>query len=104
MKVKKAFIKSRRTETHITSEAYQYGGDDHGDAIGFQCSIPLELDGQYLRSPVKAARYGLMIKLCNVGIIPVTQIDGLVLCFPDGEGGIELIEELDQFIGQSAYC
>ena len=59
MKVKKAFIKSRRTETHITSEAYQYGGDDHGDAIGLQVSIPLE---------------------------------GLVLCFPDGEGGIEMIE------------
>ena len=39
MKVKKAFIKSRRTETHITSEAYVWGGDDHGDAIGFQASV-----------------------------------------------------------------
>ena len=39
MKVKKAFIKTRRTETHVTSEAYQYGGDNHGDAIGFQASV-----------------------------------------------------------------
>ena len=93
MKVKKAFIKTRRTETHVTSEAYQYGGGNHGDAIGLQVSIPLELDGQYLRSPARASRHGLMIKLCNAGIIPVTQLDGLVLCFPDGEGGIEMIEE-----------
>ena len=93
MKVKKVFIKTRRSETHVTSEAYQYGGDDHGDAIGVQVSIPLELDGQYLRSPARAARYGLMIKLCNAGIIPVTQLEGLVLCFPDGKGGIEMIEE-----------
>ena len=99
MKVKKAFIKSRRTETHITSEAYQYGGDDHGDAIGLQVSVPLEINGT-----VRVARRKLMVKLCNVGIIPVTQIDGLVLCFPDGEGGIEMVEDLDQFIAQSAYC
>ncbi len=92
MKVKKVFIKTRRSETHVTSEAYAYG-DDHGDAIGVQCSIPLELDGQYLRSPARAARYGLMVKLCNQGIIPVTQLEGLVLCFPDGNGGIEMIEE-----------
>jgi len=90
MKVKKAFIKTRRTETHVTSEAYAYG-DDHGDAIGVQCSIPSWMEP--LISPARAARYGLMIKLCNQGIIPVTQLDGLVLCFPDGEGGIEMIEE-----------
>ena len=92
MKIKKAFIKTRRTNSHVTSEAYAYG-DDHGDAIGVQCSIPLESEGQWLRSPVRASRRGVMVKLCNQGIIPVTQIDGLVLCFPDGEGGIEMIEE-----------
>lgn len=93
MKIKKVFIKTRRSETHITSEAYQYGGADHGDAIGVQVSIPLELDGQWLRSPARASRHGLMVKLCNMGIIPVTQLEGLVLCFPDGNGGIEMIEE-----------
>ena len=92
MKVKKAFIKTRRTETHVTSEAYVWGGDNHGDAIGFQASV--------FRKPLlspsvsREARHRLMVKLCNAGIIPVTQIDGLVLCFPDGEGGIEMIEEL----------
>ena len=91
MKIKKAFIKTRRTNSHVTSEAYQYGGENHGDAIGVQCSIPSWMDP--LISPTRAARYGLMIKLCNAGIIPVTQLDGLVLCFPDGEGGIEMIEE-----------
>ena len=99
MKVKKAFIKSRRTETHITSEAYQFGGDDHGDAIGFQASVPLEINGT-----ARVSQRKLMIKLCNAGIIPVTQINGLVLCFPDGNGGIEMVEDLDQFIAQLAYC
>ena len=94
MKVKKAFIKSRRTETHITSEAYQYGGDDHGDAIGFQVSVFREPHalGASIASPAREARHRLMVKLCNAGIIPVTQLNGLVLCFPDGEGGIEMIE------------
>ena len=87
MKVKKAFIKTRRTETHVTSEAYQYGGDNHGDAIGFQASV-FRGEGMAVES-----RYRLMVKLCNAGIIPVTQLEGLVLCFPDGEGGIEMIEE-----------
>ena len=96
MKVKKAFIKTRRTETHVTSEAYQYGGDNHGDAIGVQFSAPQIWDwelGSNKGTPAQEARKGLMIKLCNQGIIPVTQLDGLVLCFPDGEGGIEMIEE-----------
>ena len=95
MKVKKAFIKTRRTETHVTSEAYQYGGDNHGDAIGFQASVFREPHalGASIASPAREARHRLMVKLCNVGIIPVTQLEGLVLCFPDGEGGIEMIEE-----------
>ena len=95
MKVKKAFIKSRRTETHITSEAYVWGGDDHGDAIGFQASVFREPHalGSSIALPSRESRHRLMVKLCNQGIIPVTQVDGLVLCFPDGEGGIELIED-----------
>ena len=87
MKVKKAFIKTRRTETHVTSEAYAWGGDNHGDAIGFQASV---VRGE---GSASESRYRLMVKLCNAGIIPVTQLEGLVLCFPDGEGGIEMIEE-----------
>ena len=95
MKVKKAFIKTRRTETHVTSEAYAWGGDNHGDAIGFQASVFREPHalGASIASPAREARHRLMVKLCNVGIIPVTQLEGLVLCFPDGEGGIEMIEE-----------
>ena len=94
MKVKKAFIKTRRTETHVTSEAYAYG-DDHGDAIGVQVSVFREPHalGASIASPAREARHRLMVKLCNQGIIPVTQLEGLVLCFPDGEGGIEMIEE-----------
>ena len=83
----RAFIKTRRTDTHVTSEAYQYGGDNHGDAIGFQASV---FRGE---GSASESRYRLMVKLCNAGIIPVTQLEGLVLCFPDGEGGIEMIEE-----------
>ncbi len=85
----KAYIKTRRTATQTTCEAYQYGGENHGDAIGLQCSI-----SQSLLTParqIRAARHGLMVKLCNAGIIPVTQIDGIVLCFPNGKGGIEMI-------------
>jgi len=93
MKVKKAFIKTRRTETHVTSEAYQYGGDDHGDAIGEFTMVKINCFGSRIKSPARLTRKHLMIKLCNQGIIPVTQLDGLVLCFPDGEGGIELIED-----------
>ena len=92
MKVKKAFIKTRRTETHITSEAYAYG-DNHGDAIGVQMTVKINCFGSRIKNPVRLARKHLMIKLCNEGIIPVTQLDGLVLCFPDGNGGIELIED-----------
>ena len=91
MKIKKAFIKTRRTNSHVTSEAYQYGGENHGDAIGVQVSVFRE--PLLSSSPARAARHGLMVKLCNQGIIPVTQLEGLVLCFPDGEGGIEMIEE-----------
>ena len=91
MKIKKAFIKTRRTNSHVTSEAYVWGGENHGDAIGFQASVFRE---PFLSSsPAREARYRLMVKLCNVGIIPVTQLEGLVLCFPDGDGGIEMIEE-----------
>ena len=81
MKVKKAFIKTRRTETHVTSEAYAWGGDNHGDAIGFQASVFREP----LLSPSvsREARRRLMIKLCNAGIIPVTQLDGLVCIMPN---------------------
>ena len=95
MKVKKVFIKTRRSETHVTSEAYQYGGADHGDAIGVQVSVFREPHalGASIASPAREARHGLMVKLCNMGIIPVTQLEGLVLCFPDGKGGIEMIEE-----------
>ena len=95
MKIKKAFIKTRRTNSHVTSEAYQYGGENHGDAIGFQASVFREPHalGASIASPAREARHRLMIKLCNEGIIPVTQLEGLVLCFPDGEGGIEMIEE-----------
>jgi hypothetical protein len=95
MKVKKVFIKTRRSETHVTSEAYQYGGADHGDAIGVQVSVFREPHalGASIASPAREARHGLMVKLCNMGIIPVTQLEGLVLCFPDGNGGIEMIEE-----------
>jgi len=91
MKIKKAFIKTRRTNSHVTSEAYQYGGENHGDAIGVQVSVFRE--PLLSSSPAREARHRLMVKLCNQGIIPVTQLEGLVLCFPDGEGGIEMIEE-----------
>ena len=95
MKVKKVFIKTRRSETHVTSEAYQYGGDTHGDAIGVQVSVFREPHalGASIASPAREARHRLMVKLCNMGIIPVSQLEGLVLCFPDGNGGIEMIEE-----------
>ena len=91
----RAFIKPRRTATHVTSAAYQYGGDNHGDAIGVQVSVFREPPalGASIASPARQARHNLMVKLCNAGIIPVTQLEGLVLCFPDGEGGIEMIEE-----------
>ena len=58
MKVKKAFIKTRRTETHVTSEAYQYGGADHGDAIGVQVSVFRE--PLLSSSPAREARHRLM--------------------------------------------
>ena len=91
----RAFIKTRRIDTHVTSEAYQYGGDNHGDAIGVQVSVFREPHalGASIASPAREARHRQMVKLCNAGIIPVTQLEGLVLCFPDGEGGIEMIEE-----------
>ena len=95
MKIKKAFIKTRRTNMHVTSEAYQYGGENHGDAIGVQVSAWREPHalGASIALPARQARHALMVELCSQGIIPVTQLEGLVLCFPDGEGGIEMVEE-----------
>jgi hypothetical protein len=85
----RAFIKTRRDGDIITSEAYQYGGANHGDAIGVQWSISAHTS----RLTVRVCRDNLMIKLCGMGIIPVTQLEGLVLCFPDGNGGIEKIAD-----------
>ena len=84
---RKCYIKSRRQDGKVVSEAYAYGNSwklfDGGDAVGIMV----------VSNNVRNSRHGLMVKLCNAGIIPVTQIDGLVLCFPDGNGGIEMIEE-----------
>ena len=85
---RKCYMKSRRENGMVVSEAYAYGNSwkgqaDHGDAIGIKVAS----------DSVRNSRYDCMVKLCSYGIIPVTQIEGLVLCFPNGEGGIELIEE-----------
>ena len=84
---RKCYMKSRRQDGKVVTEAYAYGNSwklfDGGDAVGIMV----------VSNNVRNSRHGLMVKLCNAGIIPVTQIDGLVLCFPDGNGGIEMIEE-----------
>ena len=84
---RKCYMKSRRQDGKVVTEAYAYGNSwklfDGGDAVGIMV----------VSNNVRNSRHGLMVKLCNAGIIPVTQLDGLVLCFPDGEGGIEMIEE-----------
>ena len=87
MSSQRCYIKTRRTDSHVTSEAYIWGGEDHGDATGIKASV---FRGE---GSASESRHRLMVKLCNQGIIPVTQVDGLVLCFPDGNGGIELIED-----------
>lgn len=94
MSSRKCYIKSRRQDGMVISEAYAYGNSwklfDHGDAVGITWYARYSGSSSI---PVRVVRKNLMIELCNQGIIPVTQIDGLVLCFPDGEGGIELIED-----------
>ena len=73
----------------VVSEAYAYGNSwkdeaDHGDAVGITWKAIYSGSSSI---PARVVRKNLMIKLCNQGIIPVTQIDGLVLCFPDGGNG-----------------
>lgn len=87
MSSQRCYIKSRRQDGKVVSEAYAYGNSwrlyDHGDAIGIIA----------VSNNISNARHDCMVKLCNQGIMPVTQVDGLVLCFPNGNGGIEMIEE-----------
>ena len=95
MSSKRCYIKRRRENGMVVSEAYAYGNSwkdeaDHGDAVGITWKAIYSGSSSI---PARTVRKNLMIRLCNQGIIPVTQLDGLVLCFPDGEGGIELIED-----------
>ena len=87
MSSQRCYIKSRRQDGKVVSEAYAYGNSwrlyDHGDAIGIMV----------VSDNIINSRHGCMVKLCNQGIMPVTQVNGLVLCFPDGNGGIEMISD-----------
>ena len=95
MSSQRCYIKTRRTDSHVTSEAYIWGGEDHGDATGIKVSVFREPHalGSSIALPSRESRYRLMVKLCNQGIMPVTQVNGLVLCFPNGNGGIEMISD-----------
>ena len=88
MSSQRCYIKTRRENGMTVSEAYAYGNSwkdqaDHGDAIGIMV----------VSDNIINSRHACMVKLCNQGIIPVTQVNGLVLCFPDGNGGIEMISD-----------
>ena len=85
---RKCYMKSRRENGMVVSEAYAYGNSwkgqaDHGDAIGIMA----------VSDNIINSRHACMVKLCNQGIMPVTQVNGLVLCFPNGNGGIEMISD-----------
>ena len=88
MSSQRCYIKTRRENGMTVSEAYAYGNSwkdqaDHGDAIGIMA----------VSDNIINSRHACMVKLCNQGIMPVTQVNGLVLCFPNGNGGIEMISD-----------